>query len=79
MRSRYLIDDFQQTYFVIDSFEKLLDECYRDFGPIYERLATASDIEPHEVIASDKVLTKGTFAYFEKLRNETTLDRSGAA
>jgi len=79
MRSRYLIDDFQQTYFVIDSFEKLLDECYRDFGPIYERLATASDIEPHEVIASDEVLTKGTLAYFKKMRNDTTLDRPGAA
>ena len=27
MRTNYIIDDFQQTYFVIDSFEKLLDEC----------------------------------------------------
>ena len=41
MRTRYRIDDFQQTYFVIDSFEQLLQECYQDFGPIYERLATA--------------------------------------
>jgi len=60
MRTRYVIDDFQQTYFVIDSFQKLLDECYGDFGPLYERIRMASDIEPHELIAGDKVLTRGT-------------------
>ncbi|HBN93446.1 MAG TPA: phenylalanine 4-monooxygenase, partial [Hyphomonas sp.] len=28
MRTKYIIDDFQQTYFVIDSFDALLDACY---------------------------------------------------
>jgi phenylalanine-4-hydroxylase len=65
MRTRYVIDDFQQTYFVIDSFEKLLEECYKDFGPIYERIGKATDIEPYELIEGDKVLTKGTLDYFE--------------
>src|SRR5262245_7523656 len=37
MRTRYVIDDFQETYFVIESFEKLLEACYQDFGPVYER------------------------------------------
>ena len=32
MRTKYIIDDFQQTYFVIDSFEELLADCYQDFG-----------------------------------------------
>lgn len=68
MRTKYIIDDFQQTYFVIDSFERLLQECYRDFGPIYERLATANDIEANELVPGDEVLTKGTLAYF---RNTT--------
>jgi phenylalanine-4-hydroxylase len=39
MRTDYLFDEFQQTYFVIDSFEhlrKLAEET--DFGPIYQRL-----------------------------------------
>jgi phenylalanine-4-hydroxylase len=27
MQTKYAIDDFQQTYFVIDSFEKLLEAC----------------------------------------------------
>jgi phenylalanine-4-hydroxylase len=38
MRTKYAIDDFQQTYFVIESFEKLLAACYQDFAPLYERL-----------------------------------------
>jgi phenylalanine-4-hydroxylase len=63
MRTKYEIDDFQQTYFVIDSFENLLDACYQDFGPVYERLATASDIEPFELVDGDEVLTRGTQAY----------------
>ena len=68
MCTKYVIDDFQQSYFVIDSFEKLLDACYQDFGPIYERIRTATDIEAHELIDSDEVLTRGTLAYFKERR-----------
>jgi hypothetical protein len=42
MRTKYAIDDFQQTYFVIESFEKLLAGCYQDFALLYERLAAAT-------------------------------------
>jgi phenylalanine-4-hydroxylase len=65
MRTKYIIDDFQQTYFVIDSFRSLLDACYRDFGPLYERLANASDIEADELVPGDNVITRGTLAYFK--------------
>jgi phenylalanine-4-hydroxylase len=64
MRTNYLIDDFQQIYFVIDSFEDLLNECYRDFGPIYAWIGSASDIAPHELTESDQILSRGTLAYF---------------
>jgi phenylalanine-4-hydroxylase len=64
MRTNYLIDDFQQTYFVIDSFQSLLDECYRDFGPIYAWIGAASDIAPDELIESDRIVSRGTLAYF---------------
>jgi phenylalanine-4-hydroxylase len=64
MRTNYLIDDFQQTYFVIDGFQALLDECYQDFGPIYAWIGSASDIAPDELIAGDQVLSRGTLAYF---------------
>jgi phenylalanine-4-hydroxylase len=68
MRTKYIIDDFQQTYFVIESFEKLLEDCYKDFAPVYARLRSASDIEAHEVVAGDDVLTRGTLAYFRSKR-----------
>jgi phenylalanine-4-hydroxylase len=68
MRTKYAIDDFQQTYFVIESFEELLGACYQDFGPLYEGLAATTDIEPFELIDGDKVLTRGTLAYFTKDR-----------
>jgi len=69
MRTKYVIDDFQQTYFVIESFEKLLDDCYQDFSPIYGRIRTAADIEPHDILQSDDVITRGTLAYFKKQRS----------
>jgi phenylalanine-4-hydroxylase len=38
MRTGYLIDRYQDTYFVIDSFEHLMRETAPDFTPIYARL-----------------------------------------
>ncbi len=64
MRTKYIIDDFQQSYFVIDSFEQLLQECYQDFGPFYDRLRAAPDIEAHQSIAEDRLVTRGDLHYF---------------
>ena len=66
MRTDYRIDDYQQTYFVIDSFEALLDECYQDFQPLYERLETAAELTPAAVEVTDTVLHRGTQEYFEQ-------------
>ena len=38
MRTEYQIDRYQDTYFVIDSFEHLMRETTPDFAPIYARL-----------------------------------------
>jgi phenylalanine-4-hydroxylase len=65
MRTKYVIDDFQQIYFVISSFESLLEQCYQDFGSLYERLKTVSDIEPRELVAGDEVITRGTLKHFK--------------
>ncbi len=65
MRTKYIIDDFQQTYFVIDSFAALLDACYKDFGDVYADVKDAPDIEAREVVHGDRILTRGTHAYFE--------------
>jgi phenylalanine-4-hydroxylase len=61
MRTRYRIDDYQQVYFVIDSFEDLLAATVEtDFAPLYARLATLPDLAPDDLIETDEVLTRGT-------------------
>ena len=64
MRTEYIIDDFQQTYFVIDSFEKLLEVCYQDFAGLYDTLEDAPVLAPDSLIDSDVVLSKGSLEYF---------------
>lgn len=68
MRTNYIIDDFQQSYFVIDSFEALLENAYQDFGALYARLAGAPDIAPDELTPQDRVVTRGTLDYFASKR-----------
>ena len=55
--------DFQQTYFVIDSYEELMEATYADFAPLYERLPTLPELKPSDIIEGDKVYTKGTQEY----------------
>ena len=66
MRTRYIIDDFQQTYFVIRGFDQLLEACYEDFAPHYAAVAAQADLEAHELIAHDQILNRGTLEYFNK-------------
>lgn len=63
MRTNYRIDDLQETYFVIDGLEQLLELADIDFGPLYERLRTLPEYEPGAVLASDRVITRGTGRY----------------
>jgi phenylalanine-4-hydroxylase len=63
MKTRYRIDDFQETYFVIKDLDALLDLAHIDFGPIYEHVKDAADLEPGDVLASDGVVSRGTRAY----------------
>ncbi|QNQ10579.1 phenylalanine 4-monooxygenase [Sphingomonas alpina] len=64
MRTKYRIDDFQQNYFVIDSFEDLLDQTLNtDFGPLYTELTGQPDIEIETILPADRVYTEGTQAY----------------
>jgi phenylalanine-4-hydroxylase len=64
MGTAYRIDDFQQTYFVIDSFQSLLDATAVDFAPIYERLRQRDPLPPPTVLPGDTVLHAGSQAYF---------------
>jgi phenylalanine-4-hydroxylase len=63
MRTRYRIDDFQQSYFVIPSLGALLEATLQDFGPVYAALETAPDFTPDELAPGDEILARGTQAY----------------
>jgi phenylalanine-4-hydroxylase len=64
MRTHYRIDDYQQTYFVIDSFEDLLRQTVEtDFAPLYARLRNESALATDAVLPSDRVYTHGTQAH----------------
>jgi len=60
MRTRYRIDTYQKTYFVIDSFKQLIDATEPDFTPLYAQLATQGSIPAGEVLATDQVFNRGT-------------------
>lgn len=67
MRTRYRIDDFQQTYFVIDSFEELLHKtAERDFNPVYDRLRELDDLMPDALTPEDEIIHCGTQRYARK-------------
>jgi phenylalanine-4-hydroxylase len=63
MRTRYRIDDFQETYFVLDHLDDLLQLAHIDFAPVYERVAGAADLEPGDVLPGDRVIQRGTGRY----------------
>jgi phenylalanine-4-hydroxylase len=63
MRTRYRIDDFQESYFVIDSLDRLLELAHIDFAPLYARLDSGPEHAPGDVLATDRVFHRGTGAY----------------
>jgi phenylalanine-4-hydroxylase len=64
MQTDYRIDDFQQTYFVIDSFDELLRQTVEtDFAPLYAEIVDEPAIPVETVLPEDRVLTNGTQEY----------------
>ncbi|MGH8033644.1 MAG: phenylalanine 4-monooxygenase [Lysobacterales bacterium] len=68
MQSRYRIDDFQETYFVLDHLDDLLALARIDFGPLYERLRGAAEHEAGELLPGDTVLDRGNASYHNAKR-----------
>ena len=60
MRTRYRIDSFQRSYFVIDSFEQLFEATLADFTPIYARLSGQTDFAAGDIVQGDAVVNRGT-------------------
>ncbi len=64
MQTDYRIDDFQQTYFVIDSYDQLFRATVdTDFAPLYKAMGGRFEHKPQDVIASDDIIHRGTQAY----------------
>ena len=60
LRTRYRIDTYQKTYFVINSFKQLMDATAPDFTPIYARLRAQDTIPAGQVLDTDRVYNRGT-------------------
>jgi phenylalanine-4-hydroxylase len=63
MRTRYRIDDFQETYFVLHTLDDLLHLAEIDFAPLYEEARALAEIEPGVMVPGDEIISRGTGAY----------------
>lgn len=59
MRSLYRIDAYQETYFVIESFQQLFDATRPDFAPLYRELAALEDVPADAALPGDRLVPPG--------------------
>ena len=60
LRTRYRIDTFQKTYFVIDDFGQLFDIARTDLSALVGELAGAPVFGAGDVLPADTVMTRGS-------------------
>ena len=70
MRTRYRIDDFQESYFVIRHLDELLQLASVDFKPIYDQVRGQPEYEPGQVLPQDALVTRGNRGYFNNKLDE---------
>ena len=68
MRTHYRIDDFQESYFVLNDLQELLALAETEFAPYYERLNQGPTFEPGEVLPTDSISHQGTGSYHRARR-----------
>lgn len=69
MRTKYRIDDFQESYFVIQDLDQLLELARIDFAPHYKAISDQTELEPGTILQTDRVITRGTKAYHQAKRS----------
>lgn len=62
MQTRYKIDTFQETYFVVRGFGELFRATGPDFAPLYAQLRAREPYEASQVLAADRVYALGNGA-----------------
>ena len=67
MRTSYRIDDFQESYFVLDQLDDLLQLATIDFVPYYQRLQHQQVLLPGDLLISDRLFQRGSGAYHRRL------------
>lgn len=60
MQTDYRIDDLQEVYFVIDSFDQLFDATRPDFTAYYNDLRMRDDLTPQTILGTDTLIPAGT-------------------
>jgi len=63
MCTRYRIDDFQETYFVLDGIEAWPSLDLDRLIPLWRELDGKAELEPGDVLPDDRVLTRGDGSY----------------
>ena len=64
MRTNYKIDDYQDCYFVIESFDQLFEATQQDFAPLYKALSDdETAYTPQAILETDTLIQKGTLEY----------------
>jgi phenylalanine-4-hydroxylase len=62
LSTEFRIDTFQETYFVIDSFEQLFAETHKPFTPLYKRLKNRTPNPPNVRLTGDRIIRRGAKA-----------------
>lgn len=67
LRTGYYIDDFQASYFVIDSFDDLFEVIENnDFVALFDKYRPEPTLTPFEILPSDTVIRQGTGRYWRE-------------
>jgi len=59
MRTDYKIDAFQETYFVLDSFDEVFAATQRDFAPLYAAFRDQPAFPAATILSTDQIIQKG--------------------
>jgi phenylalanine-4-hydroxylase len=78
MRTTYMIDAFQLSYFVLSDFETLFDAMSEDFEPLYASLAELDDIEAAALAPGDHLYETAAGASGWRSGNARAKASSGA-
>ena len=63
MQTRYKIDTFQETYFVVREFGQLFAATAPDFTPFYEQLRGREPHAPAAILPQDRVYHRGNLSF----------------